>query len=373
MAVEYKSDVSVKDLHYSDFSSERVVQGDMELKFENDMFITDLTIDYLYSSRYKDRRYLSLNEFYFTKEYEDYSLSIGKTIKYWGELEGFNIADVYNQKNYLLDPFGKSQKIGSLGLNILRYFDDDTLEFGVKFYEEDLEYSSSAPYYPLSLDYDSELKLSKERYTPTIYMIYGFNTDESLDSESKIILFHGYDNKRYFTPKNLTTLFQYAYRVNKFIFLSHVVFKEMIFKCESSYTDVISDKSLSDYAQVSLGLEKSFYNFKNIDTTLYLEYYRYIYMQENKIESVDISEIYSDDMFVALKMNFNDVGSSEVKSGVLYDFSNKEKVFKVEAKSRVLDSFILSADFMRIFSAPKTILTQFGDSTRTVVSLTYSF
>jgi len=372
---EHKSDITINQVSYSDFSNETLLSGQTQLKFENDIFTTKVTLEYLYSSEYSERRYLYVNELYITKEYKEYRFTLGKVIKYWGELEGFNVADVFNQKNYLFDPFDKSAKLGSWALLASKYFDEDVLEFGIKFYEEDQKYSdNTSHYYPFgSMNYDDDLKLSDSRYRPTFHLGYSFSTDELFESETKLIFQHGYDNKRYFIPVDQTTLAQYAYRMNRYLLLSHIVYEDTIFKMEASYTDVISDDTISDYAQLSFGAEKSFYDLAGSDLSLYAEYYRYIYLDDEKIENVDISEIYNNDIFLALKLNFNDVGSSEFKSGILYDLKSKEKVFKVEAKSRIKDSFVISAELLRILPQDNTILSKFDDHTRAMLGLTYMF
>lgn len=372
---EHKSDITISQVNYSDFSNETLLRGQTELKFENDIFTTKINLEYLYSSEYSERRYLYVNELYITKEYEEYRFSLGKIIKYWGELEGFNIADIFNQKNYLFDPFDKSAKLGSWAFLASKYLEDDVIEFGIKFYEEDQKYPDNlSPYYPFgSMNYDDDLILSDSKYKPTFHLSYSFSTEELLESETKLIFQHGYDNKRYFIPIDQSTLAQYAYRMNRYLLLSHIVYEDTIFKMELSYTDVISDDKISDYAQLSFGAEKSFYDLAGSDLSLYAEYYRYIYFDDEKIENVDISEIYNNDIFLALKLNFNDVGSSEFKSGILYDVKSKEKVFKIEAKSRIKDSFVISAELLRILPQDNTILSKFDDHTRVMIGLTYTF
>ncbi|MFT5836101.1 MAG: hypothetical protein ACI9RG_000995 [Sulfurimonas sp.] len=375
-AIEYNSDISMKYLTYDKFNDEMTVEGSLGVKFDNDMFKTNIEVEYLYSEGYAQRRYVLLNELYMTKEYKDYKFTIGKTVKFWGELEGFNIADVYNQKNYLHDPFNKSNKLGSIGFSLWKYFDENSFEFGAKIYEEEVDYpSGNSPYNPLTLTYDKELKLSNQRYTPTLYMGYSFVTDDSVDSENKIIIIHGYDNKRYFIPSPENTLSQYAYKVNKLLFFSNLIYNDTIFKCELSYTDVTNKKNISDYSQLTFGLEKSFYDIADTDLGTYLEYYKYIYMQDGKIENVDISEIYDNDVFLALKINLNDVRGSEVKAGILYDMINKEKVFKVNAKSRIMDGLTLNVEYLQILSSKTetTLLSNIDDSTRVVVGLSYSY
>jgi len=87
----------------------------------------------------------------------------------------------------------------------------------------------------------------------------------------------------------------------------------------------------------------------------------------------DISELYDNDAFLAVKLNLNDVHSSEIKGGVLYDIFNKEEVFKIEAKSRIVEGFVLNAEYLRTLPKANTLLYAIGESTRCTLSLTYNF
>ncbi|DAB30797.1 MAG TPA: hypothetical protein CFH84_02085 [Sulfurimonas sp. UBA12504] len=372
-AIEYKSDITSKYISYDSFANESAMLGSTKLKFDNALFTTNVSVEYFYSSEYKERRYLLLNELYLRKDFEDYSFTFGKSVRYFGEMEGFNIADIYNQKNYILDSFDKSAKLGSWGFFGSKYFGDESLEIGLKFYEEDQKYpTDKTPYTSFSMEYDETLQLSDKRATPTLMLIYSFVSDKLIQTQNKIILLHGYDNKRYFLPLKQNTIAQYAYQVNKYLLLSNAVYKETIFKLESSYTDVLRDTNMGDYAQLSFGAEKIFYDFDGADIGLYSEYYRYIYLQ-NSLKNVAISELYDNDAFVAVKLSLNDVHSSEIKGGILYDLHNHEEVYKVEVKSRVVDGFILNAEFLRILPKANTLFSAVGESTRCTFSLTYNF
>ncbi len=372
-AMEQKSNILIKYIGYSDFADEKAVEGDTKLKFENDFFATNIALEYLYSSEYDEKRYINVNELYLMQRHVDYSLTLGKTVQYWGELEGYNVADVFNQKNILLNPFDKSAKLGAWSFLVSKYFDENTFEFGIKLYEENQKYpKNGTPFSPFAIKYNEDLKLSDERYTPTVFLAYNFVSDTFIDSETKLILLQGYDSKRYFILTAPSELSQYAYRVNKFMLLSNIVYKGTIFKCETSYTDVISDKAMSDYTQLSFGMENSLDEILGVGLNLYTEYYRYIYM-DDKIKNVDISEIYDNDIFLALKLNFNDVRNSEIKSGILYDMINEEKVFKIEAQSRFIDNLVLSGEYLRLLSANRTVLSQIKESNKVMIGLTYSF
>jgi hypothetical protein len=213
-AVEVTSNAALKQIGYDNFANETQLSGDLKFLHENTAFAAHATLQYLYSSEYEEKRYLLLNELVLNKEHEDYTFFFGKRVVYWGELEGFNIADVYNQKNYLLDPFDKSAKIGAWGFNISKYFGENTLEFGVKFYEESQKFPNvESPFYPFFMKYDDKLQLSDTPYSPTFHLKYNFAENIFSDSQIKLILLHGYDNKRYFMLLNPDILSQFAYKV----------------------------------------------------------------------------------------------------------------------------------------------------------------
>ncbi|MDM5271389.1 hypothetical protein PGH07_04300 [Sulfurovum sp. zt1-1] len=370
---DYKTDVKVSQIGYSDFSDETLLSGNTKVGFNNEVFATNLNIEYLYSTQYDKRRYIMLNELYLRKEYQAYSLSLGKMIKFWGEMEGYNFVDIFNQKNYLYDPFDKGKKLGAWAFSASKYINNNAIEFNVKFHEEDQKFpNESFPYYPFPIVYSSKLRLSDSEYQPTFYLTYNFSTDAYIESETKLIVSLGYDNKRYFIPINQTLLSQFAYRVNKYLFLSNIVYDDMIIKMEAAYTDVNDDQSVSDYYQFAFGGEKTFYDVFGADLSVYCEYYRYGYT-ENKLENVDVSEIYNNDLFLALKLNFNDTGDTEIKSGIFLDLDNQETVFKIETKSRIKDSFVISGELLRILPKDNTLLSSFGKHTRALIGLSYTF
>lgn len=375
-ALQSKSDLRIKYINYNQYTNEMLLEGSTQIKYNHQFLQAVMTLDYLYSSEYKQRRYLAINELYVSKEYDAYSFTFGKTIKFWGALEGHNIADIYNQKNSLLDPFSQSEKLGSLGVSLWRYFDSSSIELTVKLYEEDSDYPSShTPYFALPLEYNSDLQTQKHRYKPSLYLVYSFTTQNTIDSENKVIFLHGYDNKRYFVNSSQSSLSQYAYRVNKLLFLSTSVYEDTLFKCEASYTDVIDDTKMSDYFQLSFGGEKSFYSLSEIDLSLYLEYYKYGYLQNSKIKNVAISELYNNDIFYALKIDSNTIQESEIKAGLLYDIKNNEKVFQVNIKSRLVDNLEFNAEYLHFLatSTENTFLSTLGDTTRMMLGLTYTY
>ena len=372
-ALEIKTDVATNYINFTNFKDDVILDAANEIIYKNKDFEITSKLHLLYSAQYNEKRYLSFKELFISKEYENYAFKLGKIIKFLGELEGYNVADVFNQKDYLYDPFDKSAKSGAYAFLLTKYIEENSLELGIKFYEEDKKFPKLSSPYALPFSYNEELLLSAKRYTPTIHLNYSFTTDELVESETKFIIQHGYDNKRYFTNTTPTTLTQYAYRVNKFILTSNILYEDTIFKLESSYTNVVDEKKVSDYAQLSFGIENNLYDIKGFDITFYNEYYKYFYKNKSLLKNIDISEVYNNDIFSALRLNFNDTKSSELRGGVLYDLDNSESVLKFDIKSRIKDGLVLKAQLLKIVAKKDSVLTPVGNHTRFRFWLTYIF
>jgi hypothetical protein len=372
-AFELKGDITSEYVAYSHSSNEVQFLGSLEAKYKG-YVEAQVSLNYLYSTKYSQRNYANINEAYILKEYDNFTLSLGKRVFYIGELEGFNIADIINAKDYLKDPFDISAKLGSYVANYTYFFENDnSFEVGIKLYEENLDLGdSSTPYYILPLRYNDKLLTQKSKHTPSFYASYSFGADEFIEYQNKIMFWYGYDNKRDFIYQD-DNLYQYAYRVNKLIFLSHIVYEDMIFKFEGSYSDVIDYKKMSDYYQLGFGMQKGFYDIGGVDLTLFLEYYHYGYKDDKLSKNIDISEVYDNDLFIALRGVLNDSYDTSLKLGMLYDIKNKEKLFKLQSKSKITDSIALSTEFLRILPSQNTLLANTKDKSRVKISASYSF
>jgi len=372
---DHSTHFSVSEIGYNESKSETQFSGSTELKFKDDGYLLKLLVDYLYAPKY-DKKYIQLNELYFSQEYKSYVFSLGKIIKYWGELEGYNVVDTFNQKNYLLDPFDKGKKIGTWSVLASKYIGNNVFELGFKISERNQKFpKTGAPFYPFPLPYSQNVELSTRDVYPTFHASYGLSLDNEARSEFKLIFQKGYDNKRYINPTNMNTLEQSIYKCNKYMFtFSNDLFSEIRFKLEASYTEIEKatiDKSIlvDDYNQVAVGLEKTIYDIKGGDLMLFSEYYHY---GSKQVSNTDISEIYNHDVFTAMKFNFNDTGNSEIRAGLLYDVKTKEQVIQCQAKTRISD-IVFSAELLAINGAKDSILTSFKDTMRTNVSMTYYF
>ena len=367
-----KTTLSLKQIYYDKSRAETEFSGSTTYQVKQADLNTKLVVEYLYNSEHK-KQYIYINEAFVTKEFKNYSVTVGKVIQYWGELEGYNITDVFNQKNYLYDPLNKDKKLGSWALLTSRYVGNNTFEIGMKFFEGDQKYpKNSAPFYPFTVGYEKGLAGKHSRWNPTFHAKYSFVTDDIVESETSLIYQQGFDNKRAISLSANHKLTQSAYKSKKYMIHSSIIKGDTIVKLEAAYTDVDDDAPVSDYQQAAVGIEQNIYNIMGIDTSVYAEYYNYQY-KNKKQENIDISELYNNDVFLAAKLNFNDADSSEIKVGILYDLDTSEQILKAEAQTRVKDQVILHGEVMHIVNSTKSIASNFKDKTRSNIDISYNF
>ena len=369
-SLEHTTHVTVSEIGYDTSDPETQVSGSTELKFKDSGYTLKLLVDYLYAPKYK-KQYVQLNELYFSQEYQNYTFTVGKIVKHWGELEGYSITDTFNQKNYLLDPFDKDKKIGSWAALATHYSSNNSFEVGLKVSERNQKFPDiGTPYYPFPLSYSENSKLNSSKLHPTFHISYGLTFDNESQSEMKFIFQRGYDNKRYVGLSPEKSLMQNIYKCNKYMMLlNHEIWDDTFLKMEVAYTHIDENTPVDDYSQVGVGLEKSIYNLMGGTLMLFGEYYHY---ESSKLSNSDISELYNHDLFTALKFNFNDTGSSEIRAGVLYDVKTQEQVIQFKAKTRISNT-VLSAEVLAIKDAKESILSSFEDTLRANLSLTYYF
>jgi hypothetical protein len=272
-----------------------------------------------------------------------------------------------------------SSKYGALNMEYTYSYDDSKISLITKFEENKQPYPASDNIYNyLPLPYNGELKTEKSNHRPTIYMKYSGTYNEAFGVDYSIVAQNGYDNKRYFNYANATqtSLEQHAYLVNKALFFGNATYKNFIFKFETAYTDVLNDLAISDYTQTSIGLEYlPSQSINGAELRLLLEYYNYTYQDKEKLKNQDFSEIFNNDLFIGVQSSFGDAGSSEIKGGVLYDFTNHEQTYVLNFGTRMKENYRLSMEWMVISPGDdlQTAIGQMGQFNQVTFRANYFF
>ena len=322
--VEYKKYFEVKS---SKSDESKSISGQIETKKEFANSYIFSKIEFLKDNDDKKREYILLNEIFYKYMGDDYDFIIGKNIKFWGALELHNLTDIFNAKNILNDVTDKDKKLGSFNISYMKILEnEDELSFLIKPIEEKQKFVwAKNPLNNFPLPYDENFKKEKKR--PTIYLKYD-GSRSGLDF--RFIFQNGYDSYRDLIMEN-NRLKQYLYLVNKFITYNTFVKDDTLYKLEFAYTDVLDYGKIDDYYEIGGGIEHTIYSlFDKKDVGVLAEYYK---------SDMDREIIYQNDIFVGVRISFNDKDSSEVITGVIKDFDNQENSYSFEYNTRFFENF----------------------------------
>ncbi|MBU1668098.1 hypothetical protein KKC13_06730 [bacterium] len=301
----------------------------------------------LYDKDDKDRRYVDVNDLYYKHNFDNSDLLIGRNTRFWGAMEFYNHTDAFNTKDLLDNPFDYDSKLGAWNVAYTQYFDNSEISLIAKVHEEeqkvqDLE--SVNNFFPPI--YNEKLETQKGKNRPTLYLKYS-GSGEATQIDYSFIYQNGYDEQRYLAPVG-TELHQYAYVVNKLMGYATLVTDDTIYKTELAYTKSDEEK-VSDYAQISLGVEHTLYGlWDKKDLGLLAEYYRYEARDDSKFGAKDFGNLFADDVTLGFRLSLNDGADSEVLGGLAIDRKNKEKILFVEYDTRLYDTYKLGLSYQHL-------------------------
>ncbi|MCH9812514.1 MAG: hypothetical protein K0U47_01060 [Epsilonproteobacteria bacterium] len=348
--------------------------GEFESSYVKDVWSMKLLIDANIDHEDKERRYLTVNEAYLSYALSDADIKFGKEIRFWGALEAYNLADVFNSLDPRADPLD-FQKLGAWNLSYTKYFESSEFSMIVKFYEENQPFASpDFPYYtpPNWAQYDEDLNTQYERYRPTFYINYGGSTDTTYPLDYAVMFQNGYDEKRGIMYNSASRMFQqYAYVVNRIATYNTLLVGDTLFKLEASFTDVDSCPRTKDYWQSGIGFEHTLYGIYNeVDIGLLAEYYHY----DSDSDMQKLLQIFGSDLFIGARFTFNDKDDTSILAGIAIDDKYDEALFKIEFEKRLFDNYKIKADFLQTSpSDDATALKQLGKLTRTKLGVAYYF
>ncbi len=373
IGLEYKGDIGVESSYIDhDIANKRDTQNALHLNAEMQQSFGKgkivVSLKAIRDLKDEERRYFDFNDFYYKHNFENGDLLIGRNTRFWGAMEFYNHTDVFNTKDWLDDPFDYDSKIGSKNIAYTHYFDNSELSVIAKIHEErqsvQEEKSINRLYPP---NYNDRLITQKDRDRPTLYLKYSGSAEET-QFDYSVIYQNGYDEQRYLTLEG-AELRQHAYIVNKIMGYATLVSGETIYKTELAYTKS-DDDMVSDYAQVSLGLEHTLYGvWGKRDLGLLAEYYRYR-AEDSGVTDRSSSTLFDDDITLGFRLTINDSSSSEVLGGLAVDRDNKEKIFFVEYETRLLEKYKLSLTYQHL--SPKDD-SSFEELDRAMVEFGYYF
>ncbi|MBT5933764.1 hypothetical protein [Sulfurimonas sp.] len=322
------------------------LEGSIDLSKSFDWGAVSSNFVFLYDFSDNRRRYIVVNELYAKYYMDEAIVQIGRSINTWGLLEGYSMSDIFNTKNYLSDSFDTSNKYGAFNAEYTKLIDDHKFSVLIKAEEMKQPYPAEDNVYNF-YNYGDALDTKAGEYRPTVYLKYSGLSGDTLESEYTVILQNGYDNKRDIVASIASgEVTQIAYLVNKAVAYLSVTYWDVIYKFEAAYTDVLDYSNMSDYVHYGLGFEYvPSVTIGGAELRVLSEYYQYQYFEDDKSENKDLSEMFQNDIFIGVQSSFGDAGSSEIKSGVLYDLENREQTYALSFGTRMKESYRLSMEW----------------------------
>ena len=371
---EYKGNISFESAYSKhEMKDKREKQNALRLALElkqktlNGQFVFNgkAIVDY----NDKERRYFDANDFYYKHNFENSDLLIGRNTRFWGAMSFYNHTDNFNTKDWLDNPFDYDSKLGTNNIAYTYYFENAEFSVIAKINEgvqKVQEKESVNTFLPPS--YKNKLETQEGKNRPTVYLKYSGSAEE-MQLDYSFIYQNGYDEQRYLVPVG-QELWQHAYLVDKVMAYATLVNGETLYKTELAYTKS-NDKKVSDYAQISLGLEHTFYGvWDKSDLGLLAEYYNYDARDGSKLGAKDFGNLFTDDFTLGFRLSINDSSDSDVLGGISIDRDNQEKIIFIEYNTRLLEKYRLKLSYQHL--SPKS-KSHFEEIDWTRVELGYYF
>ena len=372
--------------HKNNFTAEQT----LELKYEKDslsafakLYAHEDYYDIKEDSQRNKRTIARVDEAYLKYDFEEDTIEIGKSIKFWGALELNNIVDGFNPNDFRSDMFS-SDKLGVWNASYSHYTESGEFSLIVKFYEQDQEMPAFPYVYyflPQSVSYNKNLNSSHSNKRASIYLTYSGSTDSDYPIDYAFIYENGYDSQRYFTT-NATELSaptkfeQNVYLVNKFMTYNTMVVDSTLIKLEALYAKVEENKEIGDYAHIAFGVEHTLENFDNGSALgLISEYYNYITFDSDKYDDLKLFETMQNDLFLGARYTFNNEDDSSIVGGLITDLEYHEQVYYAQFESRLLENYKITFDYYYI-EPSKNSLTSYallGRHQRIAMNLAWYF
>ena len=121
-----------------------------------------------------------------------------------------------------------------------------------------------------------------------------------------------------------------------------------IYKTELAHT-LSDDDLVSDYSQLSFGLEHTLYGvLAKGDIGLIAEYYRYEEQDDSKLGAKEFGNLFANDVVLGFRYSFNDSADSDILGGVDFDRDNNEKIISLEYNTRLYDKYKLGLTYLHL-------------------------
>ena len=302
-------------------------------------------VPFLRVSQYDHKRtHFDIRELTWLKAAETWELRVGIRKEFWGVSEALHLVDIINQTDLVENNDGE-EKLGQPMINLALIQDWGTLDlFLLTGFRE-----RTFPGVEGRLRTFPAIDTDRARFTKNgieRHLGYAFRWSHAIgDWDLGFSHFYGMNREPLIVPEvdsggqlRLIPLYE---MINQTGVDVQVTKGSWLWKLES----IVRDSRTQRFFAANGGLEYTFFDLfqTGLDLGFVIEY---LYDSRGR----NSQAVFEDDILAALRFAFNDVQSTEILAGIIFDRTSSAKFFNIEASRRFGDSWRVDLE-LRFFSA----------------------
>ena len=167
-------------------------------------------------------------------------------------------------------------------------------------------------------------------------------------------LFEGYDNRRLWEVNDQGRMRERAWTVTKLMASATWAGDDLLYKLESTWSHIHhpDQNGLEDYGETGIGGEYTLYGVTGDgDLGILAEYYHRF---GESPETLQIPQGMDNDLFLAGRYLFNDIGDSQLLAGVIQDIETTDRTTLIEVSTRLADGWNIEVTWQQILREETT-------------------
>ena len=285
-----------------------------------------------------NRTHFDVRELYYQRVKNNWELSIGIKKIFWGVTESIHLVDVINQTDQV-ESFDGEQKLGQPMIHYSNVTNFGNFELFYLPYQRKRQFPAREGRLRFAEvverdDFDIESDLEEWRPGFAFRWSHYFGP-----IDIGISHFYGIGREPLFMGLNTENPAFFYPVMNQTGIDLQAVTGPALWKLESIYRDT----EFQDFLAIAAGIEYTFSNIASsgLDIGVLTEY---LYDERDDLAISGLAN----DLFMGARLAFNDVSSTEILGGVIYDLDYNSRLFSVETSRRIGDSWKVELE-ARIF------------------------
>ncbi|MBL7003719.1 MAG: hypothetical protein ISR69_06815 [Gammaproteobacteria bacterium] len=290
-------------------------------------------------SKDDEKNHLNLRELYWLHVAGDYEYRLGINTVFWGVAESQNLVDVINQKDSV-EGTDNENKLGQPMFQFTAVKDWGVLDAFVLFGLQERTFAGEVgrPRTPLVVATDHVLYESSDKESHIDFAIRFSHYYEAIDYA--VSLFSGTQRVPTLSVTNINgqTVLQPKYiQMTQIGLEAQTIIDAWLWKFEG----IVNHNSVKNYNAMTTGFEYTFYNIWDspVEMGSIVEY-----LYDSRGGSADTP--FNNDLFLGARFTFNDIQSSSVLAGLIYDTKNQTNIIRVEADRRIGGSWKIEGQIL---------------------------